>query len=277
MKKKKLTIAIPSSFVSEQKHLRKKTRIIGIVGRTASIFRVDEIILFKDKPDETKLIKTILGYMESPQYLRKRIYKKIPELRYVGTLPPLRTPHHPLKDKLEDIKIGEYREGMVLEVKGTQGLVDVGLQTPLKVNGNMPSRNARISVKITEKQPHLKGIIIPKNQISEYWGYKIQDVKSGLNKLLLEAHFDLRIGTSRKGTPINKVEETMKKSYQNAEKVLIVFGSNKKSITEILQISTNKIPRYFDFYLNMVPNQGTATIRTEEAIQTTLSILNLYH
>ena len=107
--KKKLAIALPSSFVSEPKHLRKKTNIIGIVGRAASIFRVDEIILFKDKPDEAKLIKTILGYMESPQYLRKIIYRKIPELRYVGALPPLRTPHHPLKDKLKGLWWGLLR------------------------------------------------------------------------------------------------------------------------------------------------------------------------
>lgn len=274
--KKKLAIAIPSSIVSELKHLRRKTNIIGIVGRAASIFRVDEIILFKDKPDEAKLIKTILGYMESPQYLRKRIYKKIPELRYVGILPPLRTPHHPLKDKLKDVKIGEYREGIVLEATRTQGLVDVGLRKPVQVNGRIPSINSRITVKITEKQPHLRGIITTKKQAQEYWGYKIRDLNSGLNNLLLGEHYDLKIGTSKKGTPIKEVKEKLKESYQKSEKVLIVFGSNKKSITEILKIGTEDIPRYFDFYLNMVPSQGTATIRTEEAIQATLSILNLY-
>jgi predicted SPOUT superfamily RNA methylase MTH1 len=274
--KKKLAIAIPSSIVSELKHLRRKTNIIGIIGRAASIYRVDEIILYKDNPDEAKLIKTILRYMESPQYLRKRIYKKIPELRYVGTLPPLRTPHHPLKDKLKDVKIGEHREGIVLEATRTQGLVDIGLQNPIQVKGRIPPINTRITVKIIEKQPHLRGIITTKKQVQEYWGYKIKNLGSGLNNLLQGENYDLKIGTSRKGTPIKEVKEKLKESYQKAENVLIVFGSNKKSITEILQIGTIDIPRNFDFYLNMVPRQGTATIRTEEAIQATLSILNLY-
>ena len=47
---KKLTIAIPASIATNTPHLREKTAKIGLIGRAASIFRVDKIIIFPDKP-----------------------------------------------------------------------------------------------------------------------------------------------------------------------------------------------------------------------------------
>ena len=44
MQKKKLSIAIPASVVSDTPHLREKTSKIGLVGRAVAIFRVDEIV-----------------------------------------------------------------------------------------------------------------------------------------------------------------------------------------------------------------------------------------
>ena len=105
----RISIAIPASLVSEYSNLREKTEIIGRVARSAAIFRIEDIIIYPDNPDESNLIKLLLGYMETPQYLRKNIYKMKPELQYAGVLPPLRTPHHPTESKLEEIKIGEFR------------------------------------------------------------------------------------------------------------------------------------------------------------------------
>ncbi len=50
MDKKKLAIAIPASVISDTPHLREKTAKIGLIGRTAAIFRVDEIIVYQDNP-----------------------------------------------------------------------------------------------------------------------------------------------------------------------------------------------------------------------------------
>ena len=48
MDKKKLAIAIPASTISDTPHLREKTSKIGLIGRAAAIFRVDEIIVYLD-------------------------------------------------------------------------------------------------------------------------------------------------------------------------------------------------------------------------------------
>jgi predicted SPOUT superfamily RNA methylase MTH1 len=274
-RKQRLTIAIPSSFVSTRQHLRDKTEIIGRIGRTASIFRVEEIIIYQDKPDETKIIKLILDYMNTPQYLRKYLFKKNAELRYAGILPPLRTPHHPRENLLSQVKVGEIREGVVIKHNRLSSYIDIGLETPLLLEGAY-AKNSRITVKITEIQPLLKG----KNQQNAhtpiYWGYKTRGLISDLNNLLTGEQYDLKIGTSRLGTPFKEICENLKKSMSEADNVIVILGSHKNSIIEIMRIDKKRIPAYFNYYINTVPGQGSATVRTEEALHATLAILNLF-
>ena len=114
----KLVVAVPASVVSDTPHLREKTSKIGLIGRAAAIFRVNEIVVYADNPmvnqnRDLNLDSALLLYMETPQYLRKRLFKIDPRLKYAGILPPLRTPHHPLNSKKANLKIGEYREGVI--------------------------------------------------------------------------------------------------------------------------------------------------------------------
>ena len=93
-----LSILIPSSLTSESKDPRIKTYKVGQIARLASIFRVDKIIIYKDPEyDDSKFIDLVLRYAETPQYLRKQLFPLRDELKYVGVIPPLRTPHHPLQ------------------------------------------------------------------------------------------------------------------------------------------------------------------------------------
>ena len=49
----------------------------------------------------------------------------------------------------------------------------------------------------------------------------------------------------------------------------------KKNIIDITQKENTKLSELADFTVNTVPNQATKTVRTEEAIFTTLAIFNL--
>src|SRR4030067_2372170 len=109
MDKKKMAIAIPASVILDTPHLREKTAKVGLIGRAAAIFRVNEIIVYPDNPKvnqsrEMELIAALLAYMETPQYLRKRLFKLEPRLQFAGILPPLRTPHHPLNWKAKNLQ-----------------------------------------------------------------------------------------------------------------------------------------------------------------------------
>jgi predicted SPOUT superfamily RNA methylase MTH1 len=274
-RRQRLSIAIPSSLVSARQHLRDKTEIIGRIGRSASIFRVQEIIIYPDNPDETRLIRLILDYMNTPQYLRKYLFKKTEELRYAGILPPLRTPHHPIETLLGKVKVGDIREGVVVKQRGGAGYVDIGLRIPLLLEGKTPSKNSLITVRITEIQPHLKGKIHSNTDTAFYWGYKARGIKSDLKTLLQGDHYYLRIGTSRLGTPFKEICGELQRSMSESDQVLVVFGSYVKSIIEIMGINKKSIPTYFDFYINTIPGQGSATVRTEEALHATLAVLNL--
>lgn len=272
--KSKLSIAIPASFVAEKSHLRDKTRVIGRIGRSAAIFRVHEIIIYSDKPNESDLIHSILSYMETPQYLRKHLIRKQPELRYVGSLPPLRTPHHPIEKHVNDLKKGEYREGVVLRKDKGKVQADIGVELPIYIDSTVPQKGSRITIKINEKSPKLIGEHVEKNIIQKYWGYNVKIVKDNLRNYLLKTNFDLRIATSRRGVPINKHYIEVQTKVFESGKILVVFGSYKEGLHKIVG-GHDILEKLFDFDLNMIPIQGTATVRTEEAVHATLGILNV--
>lgn len=59
------------------------------------------------------------------------------------------------------------------------------------------------------------------------------------------------------------------------EYVLIAFGSLKTGLRDILQREGKKPEDVFDVYGNMIPNQETLTVRTEEAVAFSLSTINI--
>ncbi|MEM3737685.1 MAG: putative RNA uridine N3 methyltransferase, partial [Candidatus Bathyarchaeia archaeon] len=156
-----VTVAVPASLVADVPHLREKTAKIGMVGRAAAIFRVERIVVYRDlKGDqsrEARLVETVLNYMATPQYLRRRLFGLMPELRYVGVLPPLRTPNHPLAKHSGELRVGEVREGVVVGVEGGRSLVEVGVERPVVVAGLLPV-GGRVNVRVVGVGGRLEGV-----------------------------------------------------------------------------------------------------------------------
>ena len=63
--------------------------------------------------------------------------------------------------------------------------------------------------------------------------------------------------------------------WKSSRRPLIVFGSPSQGVPEILAKEGAGLEGVIDFNLNMIPNQGVETVRTEEAVLATMSILNL--
>ncbi len=257
--------------------MREKTTKIGLIGRAASIFRVNEIIIYPDNPKvnqkaEMDLIASLLEYMETPQYLRKYLFKLKPELRYAGILPPLRTAHHPLNCKVSNLKVGDYREGVVLTEAKNGVLVDIGVETAaLMLNKQLPI-NKRITVKITRTKGRLEVDIANHDEIPVYWGYKVVLEKNLLGKLLKNRNFELTIATSRYGVPLNEVLEVIKEKWSKAKNILVAFGAPTQGLHEILKNEGLLLEDVVDFIVNTIPNQGTETVRTEEALLASLAV-----
>ncbi len=279
---KKLSIAIPASFVSDIPHLREKTLRVGLIGRAASIFRIEEIIIYLDDCNLDQLkdvvqITTLLSYMETPQYLRKRLFGLKPELRYAGILPPLRTPHHPLNRKVRDLKIGEYREGVTLSKRKTGVLVDVGIERPVLLIDSEVPIGERVSVRITKTGNSVEAKLAQKGEIPFYWGYTVMDGKSSFGKMVKSRGFDLVVATSKHGRSFQEISKELGERWIKADTVLVGFGSPAQGLCEILKGENLKLDNIVDFVVNTVPNQGTETIRTEEAVISSLAVLNMQH
>jgi len=85
----------------------------------------------------------------------------------------------------------------------------------------------------------------------------------------------LKIGTSRYGTPIQEVLTNLTEGLKTSHSTVIAFGSPKTGLKEML-VQERLDPKHaFHYFVNTVPDQQTATVRTEEAILISLGILNL--
>lgn len=281
MNRAKLAIAIPASIISDTPHLREKTFKIGLIARTAAIFRVNEIIIYPDntrinQTRELHLIAKLLNYIETPQYLRKNLYKIEPDLQYAGILPPLRTPHHPTSGKNHDLKIGEYREGIVLNQTKEGLTVDIGVQNTALLRERHFSIGERLTVQIiTNNGNHIEVQTVNRNFIPSYWGFQVKIENKTFGHMLQTEQFDLIISTAKNADHFTKIADKITKHWKQAEYILIAFGAPTRGLHEIAKDENLHLEKISNFVVNTIPQQGTATVRTEEAILATLAVLNL--
>jgi predicted SPOUT superfamily RNA methylase MTH1 len=273
-----LSIAIPASIVEDTPHLREKTYKIGQIGRASSIFRVEQIIIYSDKTGrnqakEADLVASILTYMDIPQYLRKMLVKIDPQLNFVGILPPLRAPHHLFSKKQEELKVGMFRQGAIIDSKNGHSLVDIGVGKPVIIEESLTKRQ-RITVKLTSIGEKLTAVKLDESEIRIYWGFNVTVTKLPLAESTKKIGFDLIISTSKYGDKITEVFPQLKIAWKKSKKALVPFGSPTQGLKEILTKEGLEMLEYSDFTINMIPNQGVETVRSEEAVFSSLSLLN---
>ena len=281
MDKKKLSIAIPASTISDTPHLREKTAKIGLIGRAAAIFRVDEIIVYPDilKIDQRRdldFISLLLNYLETPQYLRKALFRLEPDLEFAGILPPLRTPHHPLSGKTKHLQVGEYREGVVLSESKDGLVVDIGVQQPALLRQKGFAVNERLTLQVINVGKQIEVQAANREDVPVYWGYKVHKEKGALARLLTCNDFDLRIATARIGDNFKDIEDKIGTRWGLSQRVLVAFGAPSRGLHEIALDEGLKLAEVSDFVVNTVPCQGAATVRTEEALLASLAIFNAH-
>ena len=280
MEKKKQAIAIPTSVISDTPHLREKTSKIGLIGRIAAIFRLDEIIIYPDlrkinQRDDADLIGLLLAYMETPQYLRKSLFKLDPRLKFAGILPPLRTPHHPLNRKAEKLKVGEYREGVTLSRAKEGILVDIGVEHPALLRETSWSLGKRLTLQIVKVGERVEVQIAHRDQIPSYWGYTITIENRPFGEFVESGKFELTIATSKLGTAFMEIAGKIGEKWEKSRHVLVAFGAPTRGLHEIVKAEGTNLDDVVDFVVNMVPEQGTETVRTEEALLASLAIFNV--
>ena len=265
----KISVAIPTSSLQDESLKIDKTRKISVLARACAIFQIDTIYVYQEgnNGSDGSFISMILKYLETPQFLRRRLFQKVNDLKFAGVLQPLKIPSHITPTNAKKIVAGDIREGVIVTVKGKK-FVDVGINQLIQFYGKT-STGKRITIQFKEGYPKLSVKEIEKPESKSYWGYNVKE-RSNLFSLLSEWKGNVII-TSRKGKIATK--DQLEKYKKSEEAVLVVFGSPEKGVHEIIGGRMNKVQNSKS--LNFFPNQATETVRLEEALLGTLAILNM--
>ena len=265
-----LSIAIPDSSLIDESSKIDKTRKVSNIARACAIFKVKEIFIYKDRnnnKNDSILLVTILRYLETPQYFRKQLFPKTELLKYAGVLHPLKIPNHLTTSNPKMLKINDIRDGLIINYKGKK-FVDIGINKLIPYFGKEKPAS-RIILQIKSTKPRLSIKEISREQIQNYWGYKVKE-RTSLFTLLSYWNGNI-IFTSKKGKIFTC---SIAEKYNKLSKpILVVFGSPERGIHEILNENINKVQNSNTF--NFFPNQATETVRLEEAILGVLSTLNI--
>lgn len=259
------SVAIPDSSLTDESTKLAKARKISQLARSMAIFGVKEVLVYKDgdNPNDRSLLLTILHYMETPQFMRKHLFPKMSELKFAGVLHPLAIPSHSVSSDAKSIRPGDIREGLAVTLRGRR-YVDVGVNHLFAVEG--AKRDGRVTVQFPPNVPVSTAHVIPSENASQYWGYKVRE-RSSVASLLRQWPGRIIIATkSGKVATKSRISSTYKDS------TLVVFGSPKR---DVIDIAGGRLQANNMVQLNFFPHQNTRTIRLEEAILGTLSILNI--
>ena len=263
---KKLAVSIPDSVLEDKESLREKTAKLGVIARACAIYGVDVIEVFRDPNarGEEEGVRKVLEYLETPQYLRKRLYPLDEALRYAGLLPPLRIPSHKAKVPIEKLQVGEVRDGVV----NADGTVDIGLDVAPKLR-QKASPGKRVTVNISSLKPP-EADLITRDRVGAYWGYSVESKSVG--EVLSDPRFRLKIATSRLGTPMVDALGRLRESIRSSDSVKLIFGSPSRGLFDIMG---QDLVRRVDYVVNFFPEQQVETVRTEEAIFAGLNLLSI--
>jgi len=275
-----VSVALPGSIISNAQTQELRTYLAGQIARALTIYKVHEVIIFtqngdvprensRGKSDPNLFLVRLLQYLETPQYLRKALFPLHPDLRFAGCANPLDAAHHLRRDQK-----CRYREGVV-EKCDAEGFsfVNIGLRQPVKIKKKIKV-NTRVTIDLSEEanptpvSPHT-----PRKKHGLYWGYSVR-LAVGLERALtsspFEEPYDLIVGTSERG----EVVQTSDFKLPKFKHLLIVFGGVEG--LEVCRVSNKRFRRpdlAFDMYVNTCEKQGSGTIRTEEAVLVSLSVL----
>jgi predicted SPOUT superfamily RNA methylase MTH1 len=259
------------------------------------VFSIDEVVIFDDSPvdqrphsvdptsymgdtDPCGYVEYLLNYVEVPPFMRRTLIPFHPNLKGAGLLESLDIPSHPNpSDWLP------YHEGLTTSEsrRGAPGtIVEIGRKDKVTIDDDIPP-NTRVTVRLSEDDPSRAEAVhpdVPRTEGGYYWGYNIRRCSSLaaiFEECTFEGGYDMSIGTSERGRPLQDAfPETKKKEPTKFQHLLIVFGGprgleyaaeNDAALQEV-GVIRGKTKELFDHWVNILPGQGSRTIRTGEAL-----------
>lgn len=274
--KPSIHVLIPSSYAEDAPHLREKTLRIGFLFRAVNIFKVSHMIIYDEEPstqsENAEFIKKLCVYMSTPPYLRRRLYKLSPELRFVGLLPPLNIPTHPPSPQPPSDG-WELREALV-ERRGGLTVLHAGLKKPL-ITETPLKHGSIVTVLIRQQGKGIKFRIKRREKLPYYLGAKVSIHRGPLFNLV--KRYNYSIATDKDGVNIQDISATLRQRLKVLDgSVCVAFGSYKRGLGEIAELQGTRLDELFNICVNFIPQQGVRSVRTEEAVYAVLSLVNYF-
>lgn len=271
---KLLEVALPDTSLTDCSDLRQKTAKMGTIGRALAVFKVERVIVYRtdaltprDRRDRDLLLR-LLHYLDTPQYLRRRVFPHTPSLKYAGILPPLRTMSHPINPNPSQVEEGEMRWG----VRREDNKVDIGLTKGIDYPHPLDSKEM-VLFEIVKTKPEIRIEEVKRTDTEIYFGFEIGDVDS-LSDYLIQRGNATRIVFSREGIPFARIRSGLASTIEGTTDVISIFGGPTHGVRELGQNQLDSIKDNIDFWVNTIPDQGTETVRLEEAMIASLALLN---
>ncbi|BFI73862.1 methylase [Nanoarchaeota archaeon] len=251
-------LLIPSTFTGEKRDKKIRIVLLSQLARSIVNFGINEIGIYYDNDPKFdshglgRFIVKVLKYLNTPPYIRKIAFPIEKELEYIGTAFPINSYYHKDRSRYEYVYIKRREDNKFLVTNG---------EKEFYVNIKRKYRNTNILI-----YDKIKNELLYPYETEYYFGYEVfyynKPLENLIKKLKKEGFY--LIATSRYGEDIGKIKIVKK------DKIAIAFGSFARGIEDMIKDWKNK----FDININICPDQKLETIRTEEAIYYTLSILH---
>jgi predicted SPOUT superfamily RNA methylase MTH1 len=278
-------VLVPSSLVREAPDKRAATQKLGTVARAAAVFRADRLVVFPDREGERDwgggFVETVLRYAVTPPDLRTEAFGVRDELEYAGVLPPL---HVSARTGSESNGSGSLRQGIVTAVEsgdptdaetGSEPArveVRCGLDGPISLvvpDGMTCEVGQRVTVRVASRRPVRARIVDDPPPL--------RVASESLDAALGRDDAGVRIATSRHGTPLTVSGLPEVVDAITANGATIAFGAPERGLPAMLGIDPGSLGEATDFdrWIDAIPDQGSDTVRTEEALFAVLAPLTL--
>ncbi|MFP3399147.1 putative RNA uridine N3 methyltransferase [Acidianus sp.] len=236
-RRKELNIAFFSSMFSIERNLTEKTLKASLLFRFFIEYRITNVYVICSSDKEYDLLREISKYALTPPYLKKYIPIS-PNLRKAGLLPPMNLPSHLVhRFPVEgEIRLGRNQ--------------DFGLHQKI--------RTTYRSIMFTDS---IKGSFIQYPMIY-YDGFKIHKIRF---EKILEKN-NLIIGSRNGKNPLKYKEEII--SMYEEKGLTLLIGPPEGMLLKKLG------EKFLEKSYNFIIKQGVSDVRAEEAIISSLSLLN---
>lgn len=188
--------------------------------------------------------------------------------------------------------VGEHDNGRHGKKKGKTNKDNMGNDSPTSytlVNTGLPEKvrvpyiptpeNTRVTVKFGSSIDPSDGAEVvspfaPREETGYYWGYSVRrcaTLSAVFTECPFDGGYDLSFGTSERGCPLS---EAIAGEVPKFEHLIVVFGGVaglEAAVTADKDLRDKGLGpsdagRVFDYWVNVLPGQGSRTIRTEEAV-----------